>query len=77
MKNRPSSEFLTAFPSCPIKDVQETNLQLARYTGWLDVFKFDTWLTQEHKYNPDIESTLTFVTKIFGEKAAQILIQET
>lgn len=76
MRRNPSPEFRAAFPTCPVEEVSESDLLVVRFTGWLDVVKFDEWLSAKSGYNPDVESTLAFVERVFGAKAAEVLRNE-
>lgn len=76
MRKSPSAEFRRAFPGCPVEEVQEPEHFMRSVFGWLDVAEFDEWLSAQHGYDPQKESTLQFIGRVFGEEARRVFLAE-
>jgi hypothetical protein len=74
VRRSPSTEFRRHLPECPIAEVTESDRKILLVGGWLDVVKFDAWLTRAYGF--DGNDTLGFVRAKFGENAAQALMDQ-
>lgn len=67
------NDVVACFPGMKPEDIKEDDRKMTKLFGPVDVVKLDSWLTKHAGYNPDIECTITFVRRVYGNKAADIL----